>query len=230
MNEFFASFSVFGAFLTIFVYCSFVKLKERFQNAPINPLLYSIVFIIAFLLIFDVDYSTYNQSANYFTFFMTPATICLAIPLYQQAERIGENAVPVLTGILAGILANALTIYIFAIIFSLDHGIYITLLPKSITAAIGIVLSGEFGGYPDITIIAIIITGQAGNLMAPFICRAFRITDPVARGVGIGTASHAVGTAKAMEMGELTGAVSSFSMAVTGLATVLIAPAFIHFV
>ncbi len=230
MSGFLTQSSYFGICLSIGIYLFFVLLKKRFPKLPVNPLLCAILSVIAVLVVFRIDYDVYNQSAKYLTYLLTPATICLAIPFYEQEEKIRENLLPVLGGIVAGVLANAALIAAFSIAFSLGHEVFVTLLPKSLTAAISIVLSSEYGGRPDITIIATIIAGQTGSLLAPWLYRVLRIDDPLARGVGLGTAAHAVGTARAMDMDELSGAASSFSMVMTGILSVMILPAFIHLI
>lgn len=226
MSAFLSGIPCFGVCLTVTVYLAFVLLHQRRPKLPVNPLLCAILTVVALLLLLGIDYEDYRSSTQVLTFFLTPATICLAIPLYEQMGRIRENLLPVLGGIAAGVAANAAVILLLSAVFSLRHDIYVTLLPKSLTAAISIVLSAEYGGYPDIAIIATIITGQTGSLLAPWICRVFGITDPLAHGVGIGSASHAIGTARAMEMDELSGAASSFSMVATGVLSVVILPFF----
>ena len=154
--------------------------------------------------------------------FLTPATVALAVPLYEQIEPLKKNWKAIVAGILSGALTSALCVLAVALIFQLDHKQYVTLLPKSITTAIGMGLSEELGGIVTITVAVIVVTGVIGNMFAESICKLFHITDPVAKGIGIGSASHAMGTAKAMEMGEIEGAMSSLSIAVSGLLTVVV--------
>lgn len=161
---------------------------------------------------------------------MTPATICLAVPLYEQFELLRKNYRAVLAGIFSGVLTSLCSILILAKLFRLDHASYVTLLPKSITTAIGMGVSGELGGYVPITVAVIIVTGVIGNMFAETICRVFRIRDPIAKGIAIGTSSHAVGTAKAMEMGDVEGAMSSLSIVVSGILTVIFANIFSQFI
>ncbi len=226
MKEFLVDSAFFGAVLSLAAYEAGVLIKKRFRLALFNPLLIATIAVIAVLAILKVEYRHYNESAKYISYLLTPATVCLAVPLYQQIELLKKNLKAVIGGITAGVLASLLSIFLLARLFSLSHEQYVTLLPKSITTAIGMGISEELGGIQTITVAVIIITGIFGNVTAEFICRFFRIHDPVARGLAIGTASHAIGTAKAMEMGEIEGAMSSLAIAVAGLLTVLGASVF----
>jgi predicted murein hydrolase (TIGR00659 family) len=203
-----------------------VCLKKKFKLGIFNPLLVSIVLTIAVLLVAKIDYDTYNISAKYLSWLLTPATVCLAVPLYEQLELLKQNWKAVILGILSGVLTSLTTVFILSIIMGLNHTEYVTLLPKSITTAIGMGVSEELGGYVTITIAVIVITGVLGNIFAELICKVFRITEPIAKGLAIGTASHAIGTAKAMELGEIEGAMSSLSIAVAGILTVVFASVF----
>ncbi|MBQ5674183.1 MAG: LrgB family protein, partial [Lachnospiraceae bacterium] len=196
------------------------------SSSLLNPMLISIVITIAILCLFNVNYETYNKGAKYLTYLLTPATVCLAIPLYEQFQLLKKNWKAVMLGILSGVFTNALVILSMVILFDLKHEDYVTLLPKSITTAIGIDVSNELGGYVAITVAAICITGVFGNVIGETVLRLFRIEEPIAKGVGLGTASHAIGTSKALEIGEVEGAMGSLSIVVTGILTVLLAPLF----
>lgn len=196
-------------------------LKKRFKIAIINPILISVILTSVFLLVTKTDYAQYKASASLLSWLLTPATICLAIPLYEQLSVLKENKLAILVGILSGVLTSFLCILALAFIFNLNHAEYVTLLPKSITTAIGMGLSEENGGYASITAVLIIMTGIVGNIASPFVLKVLKITDPVARGVAIGTSSHAIGTTKALEMGQVEGAVSSLSIVVAGILTVI---------
>lgn len=213
----------FGAALSLTAYEIGSLLKKKLKSPILNPLLISIVLVILALLALKVDYQSYNLSARYLSYLLTPATVCLAIPLYEQLQKLKDNWKAILAGILSGIVSCILCIYAFCMLFGLTHEQYVTLLPKSITTAIGMDVSAELGGITTITVAVIIITGVFGNIIGESVCRLFRITDPVAKGVGMGSSAHAIGTAKAMEMGEVEGAISSLSIAVTGLLTVIAA-------
>ena len=178
---------------------------------------------------FRIDYSTYYEGAKYLSYLLTPATICLAVPLYEQMELLKKNWKAIFGGIFAGVLTSLGIILAMALLFKFSHEEYVTFLPKSITTAIGMGVSEELGGYASITVAIIIITGVVGNICADTVCKLFKITDPVAKGIGIGTASHAIGTAKAMEMGDVEGAMSSLSIVVSGILTVIAASVFAQF-
>lgn len=229
MAEFASTSLFFGTFLSLAAYGVGVFLRSRWKFALFNPLLVAIVLVVLFLVVFDIDYATYNEGAKYISYLLTPATVCLAVPLYQQFSLLKKNAKAVLLGIAAGTLASLTVILGLCVLFHLDHTMYVTLLPKSITTAIGIGVSGELGGIQSLTVVVIIITGVLGNIFAELICKVFRITDPIAQGVGIGTSTHAVGTARAMEMGQIQGAMSGLSIVVAGLMTVVLANLFAGF-
>jgi predicted murein hydrolase (TIGR00659 family) len=205
-------------------------LKKKFKLGLFNPLLVSIVLTIAVLIVAKIDYDTYNASAKYLSWLLTPATVCLAVPLYEQLQLLKQNWKAVVLGILSGVLTSLATVFILSKIMGLDHTAYVTLLPKSITTAIGMGVSQELGGYVTITVAVIVITGVLGNILAEFVCKIFRIKEPIAKGLAIGTASHAIGTAKAMEMGEIEGAMSSLAIAVAGILTVIFASVFAGFI
>ena len=160
------------------------------------------------------------------SYLLTPATVCLAVPLYQQLNLLKKNLKAVAAGILSGVLTSILSVLGLSYLFGLSHDMYVTLLPKSITTAIGMGVSEELGGIVTITVAVIIITGVLGNMIADVVYRVVRIKEPVAKGLALGTASHAIGTAKAMEMGPVEGAMSSLAIAVAGLLTVIFASVF----
>ena len=222
MSNFLENSVFFGVFISIITYEIGVLIKKKLKLAIFNPLLISIALIIVFLLAFHIKYNVYESGAQYLSYFLTPATVALAVPLYEQIEPLKKNWKAIVAGILSGALTSALCVLAVSLIFQLDHKQYVTLLPKSITTAIGMGLSEELGGIVTITVAVIVVTGVIGNMFAESICKLFHITDPVAKGIGIGSASHAMGTAKAMEMGEIEGAMSSLSIAVSGLLTVVV--------
>ena len=209
-----------GIVISLLAYEIGVAMKKKWKLAILNPLLISILLVFAFLAVFHIDYDSYNSSAQYLSYLLTPATVSLAIPLYLQMEVLRKNLAAIMIGILSGVLASLGSIFVMAVIFGLSHEEYVTLLPKSITTAIGMGVSEELGGYVTITVAAIIITGVLGNMTAEAVCKLFRIRYAVSRGLAIGTSAHAVGTARAMEMGEVEGAMSSLAIVVCGLCTV----------
>ena len=221
MTELLTDSLFFGFFLSLAAYGVGLVMKKRWKLAIFNPLLVSIVLVIVFLAVTGLDYQVYNDGAKYLSYLLTPATVCLAVPLYEQFALLRRNRKAVGLGILAGVLASLCCILLLALAFRLDHAMYVTLLPKSITTAIGIGVTEILGGHVSLAVVVIIITGVLGNIFAEGFCKLLRITDPIAQGVGIGTASHAVGTARAMEMGQVQGAMSSLSIVVSGLLTVV---------
>lgn len=210
-----------GVVISIASYLLGEFLQDKFKIVLFNPLLFSTVFTVLFLLVLKVDYSVYYEKANYLHYLLTPTTVCLAIPLYEQLHLLKKNLSAILVGIGSGVIVSLSSILAFSALFKFSHTMYRTLLPKSITAAMGMGVSKELGGIPSLTVPIIIMTGITGNIIAEFVCRVLRIKEPIAKGIAIGSASHAMGTAKAMEMGEIEGAMSSLSIAVAGLMTVI---------
>lgn len=229
MSEFFQESVYFGLTLTVLTFGVGSLLKQKLKSPLFNPILISMVLCIGFLLVFDIDYEVYQSGAKYISYLLTPATICLAIPLYKQFELLKRNRRAVMAGILSGVVTSLCTILMLAVLFRLDHQAYVTLLPKSITTAIGMDVSAQLGGQVSITVAVILLTGIFGNICAETVFRLTHITDPIAKGVAIGTSSHAVGTAKALELGQVEGAMSSLSIAVAGILTVAGATLFSYF-
>jgi len=226
MKQAIFSSAFFGVVISIAGYALGVYLRKKIKRSFINPLLISVVFVIGVLLLFGIDYDTYNIGGQYISYLLTPATVCLAIPLYQQLHLLRKHKKAVALGILAGVLSSLGSILALSYLFGLTHEQYVTLLPKSITTAIGIGVSAELGGIETITVAVIILTGIFGNIIAEGVFKLFRITHPVAMGLALGVSSHAIGTAKALELGEVQGAMSSLSIAVAGLLTVVCASFF----
>lgn len=226
MGEMLGNSTYFGLFISFVGFGIGVLLKQKLKWSIINPLLISVIIVICTLLLLDIEYERYAETTTGLSYLLTPATVCLAVPLYQQIQVLKDNMLAVLLGITSGVLASLGSIFIMSKAFGLSHVECMTLLPKSITTAIGMGASEELGGIVTITVASIIITGMLGNSIAEIVCKLFRIKSPISRGLAIGTASHAVGTAKAVEMGQIEGAMSSLSIAVAGLITVAIAPFF----
>lgn len=214
----------FGFVISILSYLFAVWLKQKLGWAILNPLLVSVVLVIGCLLVFGIDYDTYNSSAKYISYLLTPSTVCLAIPLYKQLELLKKNLLAVGIAILSGVIASAASILALCLMFRLEHLHYVTMLPKSITTAIGMGVSEEAGGMVTITVVCIIITGIFGNIIAEHLFRAAGIRHPIAKGLALGTSAHAIGTAKALELGDVEGAMSSLAIAVAGLLTVVMVP------
>ena len=228
MNDFFRESLFAGVTLSLLSYFIGSVLKKKFKLGIFNPLLISIIITIIVLAVSGVDYDVYNQGARYLSWFLTPATVCLAIPLYEQWSLLKKNYKAVVVGIASGVLTS-LTVLVLSKIMDLSHAEYVTLLPKSITTAIGMGVSEELGGYVTITVAVIVVTGVLGNIFGELICKIFRIKEPIAKGLALGSAAHAIGTAKAMEMGEIEGAMSSLSIAVAGILTVALSSVFAGF-
>lgn len=230
MCDFLEKSAFFGVVISVLSYGLGVLLKKKYKLAILNPLMISIVITIAFLACTNISYEKYYEGAKYLSYLLTPATVCLAIPLYEQLDLLKHHWKAILIGIFSGVLSSLGTILGMAFLFQFDHQEYVTFLPKSITTAIGMGISEKLGGYIPISVAAIIITGVLGNIFAEWIFRLFRIQEPIAKGVALGTASHAIGTAKAMELGEVEGAMSSLSIVVAGLITVIGATIFSNFI
>ena len=222
MMEFIKNSAFFGAMISLIAYEIGLILKKKVKMAIFNPLLISIAVTILVIVFGKVDYEVYHEGAKYLSYLLTPATVCLAIPLYEQWELLKKNVKAVIAGLVTGTITSLTTVFVLALICRLSHEEYVTLLPKSITTAIGMGVSEELGGYVAITVAVIIITGVLGNMLGETICKVFRITEPISKGLAMGASSHAIGTAKAMEMGEIEGAMSSLAIAVSGILTVLL--------
>ena len=229
MKEILCNSAYFGVTVSLIGYGAGIMLKKKFKYAFLNPLLISIIFVIGVVTLCGVDYESYENSAQYLSYLLTPATVCLAVPLYQQMTLLRKNLAAVACGILAGVLASLGSVLLLAFLSGLEHDVYVTLLPKSITTAIGMGVSEELGGLVTITVAVIIVTGVIGNVIGEAVCKLFRIYEPIAKGLALGTSSHAIGTAKALEMGEVEGAMSSLAIAVAGLLTVIGASVFAGF-
>lgn len=221
MNDFIDNSLFFGVAITLSAFALGNFFKNKFKIALFNPIMIAVILIILFLKIFHVEYATYEAGAKYISYLLTPATICLAIPLYRQLAILKNHWKAIIAGVVSGAAASMGSIFAMAVLFHFTHEEYVTMLPKSITTAIGMGVSEELGGIVTISVAVIIITGILGNMLAELICKVFRIKDSVAKGIAIGSSSHAVGTSKAMEIGEIEGAMSSLALVVSGLITVI---------
>lgn len=224
MGEFLSGLSLFPLVLTLGSYQIGLWCQKKTRSALCNPLLIASVLSIGVLLLFHIDPKVYQAGTAGISWLLTPATVCLAVPLYEQLKVLKSHLAAILTGIAAGVFTSLLSIFLLCRVFSLDSVITLSMLPKSITTAIGLALTESGGGIPALTSAAIIITGILGNLTGSFLCKLLKITDPIAQGVGFGTASHVIGTSRASEIDPLAGAVSSLSLAVAGILTALVFP------
>jgi len=229
MRDVICNSAIFGAFISIAAFEIGLLIKRKFKIAILNPLLIAIIIVIILLRSLNISYNAYNNGAKYISYLLTPATVCLAVPLYKQLEILKNDWKAVTVGVLSGVLASLGGVFVLCRLFGFTHEQYVTLLPKSITTAIGIGVSKELGGIESVTVGAILLSGICGNMFAEIICKVFRINEPVAKGIAIGTASHAIGTAKAMEMGEVEGSMSGLAIPVAGLVTVILASVFSGF-
>ena len=206
-----------------------IILRQKTKLALCNPLLISIVFIIIILKVTNIKYEVYEDGSQLLSYLLTPSTVCLAIPLYEEFELLKQNYRAVMLGLLAGTVTSLTTVFVLSKLCGLSHEEYVTLLPKSITTAIGMGVSEELGGYVTITVAVIIITGVLGNMFGELVCKLFRITEPISKGLAFGASSHAIGTAKAIEIGEVEGAMSGLAIAVSGILTVALSSVFAGF-
>ncbi|MDY0257050.1 LrgB family protein [Gudongella oleilytica] len=220
---------VFGVGVSILAYSIGLMVAKRTKLAIMNPLLVAMVIVISILTILGVDYQTYNKGGAMITFFLGPATVVLAVPLYRQWELLKSNLMPILTGIAVGSIAGVASIIILGRLLDLDTVLIASMVPKSTTTPIAIEISAVIGGNPSLTATFVSITGITGFIAGVRIIDAFGIRNPIAKGIAMGTASHAVGTAKAMEVGEVEGAMSSLSIGVAGIITVFLIPVIMWF-
>mgnify|MGYP000718324649 CR=1 FL=1 len=226
MNDFLTHSAYISVFISLIAFYLGSKLFLKFHFPLFNPLLTAVLLVIGFLKVTGMDYKDYNEGASYINYLLTPSTICLAVPLYEQIKLLKKNYKAVLAGICSGVLSSILSVIALAFILHFDHASYVTFLPKSITTAIGIGVSEELGGYVAVTVVVIIITGVIGNVFAEKFLKLMHIEEPIAKGIAIGSSSHAIGTTKAMEMGAIEGAMSSLSIVVSGILTVFFASFF----
>lgn len=226
LSEYLMTSAVWGTLFTIASFALATWVQKKTRQPLCNPLLLATIFMIVFLKITAVPYQDYKTSSSLINYLLLPATVSLAVPLYEKWQLLKENIGAIFAGLLSGVFASLGSILAIAKIMQLSREQYITLLPKSVTTAIGMDVASELGGIAALSGAVIILTGIAGNLMAQSICRIFHIDHPIARGIGIGSASHAIGTTKAMEMGPTEGAMSSLAIAVAGILTAFLAPVF----
>ena len=224
MTDLLLSSTWFGFLLSVGAFFLARAVNRRRGREVLNPLLFATVACGLVILAGGMDYEVYYQGARYLDVLLTPATICLAIPLYRQFELLKKNVPAVAAGCLAGVAAHMAGCLLMLVLFSLEGPEFVTLLPKSITTAIGKGLSEELGGYPAITMATIMLTGLFGAVIAPPFLKRLGVTEPLAQGLAIGTSAHAAGTSRAVELGEVQGAASSLAIVVTGLLTVIAAP------
>ena len=227
LNDFLSTSATWGVLLTLAAFALGTLINHKTGKAVFNLLL-GTVFVIVFLSVCGIPYASYKASASPVNYLLLPATVSLAVPLYEKWDLLRKNVLAIVMGILAGTLASLGSVLVLSL--RLDHSQYITLLPKSVTTAISMDVSKELGGIAALTGAIVILTGILGALMAETVCKVCHITHPIARGIGIGTAAHAVGTSKALQMGEVEGAMSGLAVAVAGVMTAILCPVFSSFI
>lgn len=224
MNEFFLNSTYFGIVLSLLCYWIALKISEKVKSTLCNPLLVASAIIIVVLLVLRVDYETFDKGASYLTYFLNPATVCLAVPLYRQFQVLKSNLKAILLGIFAGCIACMIVILGLSAVFAFSPELTASLLPKSVTTAIAIGISEEIGGISSVTVACVVFTGIFGACTASALFKLFKIEEPVAQGLAAGTSAHAIGTSRALELGEIQAAMSSLAIVVTGIMTVIIVP------
>lgn len=215
---------LFGIMISLLAFEIGCMLYNKTKIAFFNPLFISQALIILLLLRFHISFEAYNKGGQLISFFLGPATVVLAVPLYKKLKLLKANAFAILTGITIGSIFGMISIILLGKAFGLNELLRLSMIPKSVTTPIGMDVSSQLGGIPAVTVAAIIITGILGAIIGPYICKIFRIKDSVSVGIAIGTSSHALGTTKALELGETEGAMSSLSVGIAGLITVILAP------
>ena len=224
MTEWLESVSLFPLVLTIGAYQIGLWCRKRWNNPICNPILIAVILVCAVLLLEKLPVESYQAGTAGISWLLTPATVCLALPLYEQLKALKSKLPAILAGVAAGTVASLLGIFLLCSLFALDRSVTVSLLPKSVTTAMGTVLSSQNGGLAPLTTAAILVTGIIGSLLGPILIRLLRLRSPVAQGVAMGTASHVIGTSKATELGAVQGAVSSLSLTVAGILTALLFP------
>lgn len=224
MAEYLRQLSLFPLALTVGAYLLGLFLQRKCKSPLCNPILIAVLVVVGVLLATGFPVEDYQASTAGLSWLLTPATICLAVPLYEQLKVLKKNLPAILGGIAAGTVTSLIVVFAMCQLFHLDAPLTVSLLPKSITTAMGIVLSGENGGLPALTTAVIIVTGILGSLTGSTLCKLLKLQDPVSQGVALGTASHVIGTSRANQLGSLQGAVSSLSLTVSGILTAILFP------
>ncbi len=222
MNEITSS-PYFGIVLSIFAFEIGIKINKKLKSPLANPLLIAILLVIAVLQVFRIPVANYNEGGSIITMFLAPATAALGISIYSQLEILKKNWLPIIVGTAVGAGVSMVSVFMLCKLFKLDDVLTASLLPKSVTTPIAIEVSSQLGGLAPVTVAAVIITGIAGAIFTPLMIKIFRIKEPIAAGVAIGACSHAMGTTKALELGQVQGAMSGIAIGVTGVMTVVYA-------
>jgi len=229
MSEF-LQISLLPVLVTLLAFRAGQLIQSRLKSPLFNPILVAVLLVLGFLSVTGLELASYQAGISALSWLMTPATICLAVSMYEQYQVLKKNTPVILAGVAAGAIACLVTVLGLCLLLGFDRELTVSLLPKSVTTAIGVPLSQMSGGLPSVTTAAIILTGFTANVLGPALCRLFRLTDKIAQGAAFGTAGHVIGTAKATELDPLTGAVSSLSLVVAGLLTALVLPIVASFI
>ena len=224
MNELLSESLFFGMILSLVAYKIGFEIQKKWKKVFLNPLLIAIIIIIGFLLVTGISYETYKYGAKYLSYFLTPVTVCLAVPLYKQMETLKKNVEAILISIVIGCVVHAGVLIAVTVVCKMDRQLLLSVMSKSVTTAIALGVTNEIGGIQGITVIGVMIAGISGAVIGPALLKIFHITEPVAQGLAMGSSAHAIGTSKAIELGEIQAAMSSLAIVVTGILTVVIVP------
>lgn len=219
--------AIFWIMLSIAFFELGIYLNRRFKTPMLNPLIIAIIFIILFLKITGLSVGDYNAGGNVIDMMLAPATAVLAFSIYNQISILKKYFLPVVLGCLAGSLTSIISVKLLCCAFRLPDDLTAALIPKSVTTPIALDVCAKLGGIQSVTVAAVILTGILGAIFSPLMIKIFKIKNPVAAGTAIGACSHAVGTSKAVTLGEIEGAMSSIAIGISGLVTVLIVTVFL---
>ena len=226
MNNVMLTSATMGVVISLMGFFVGILCREKFKLPIFNPLLIAIIFTIGFVSIFRIDYDSYYSSAKYLSWLLTPATVSLAVPLYKEIDKLKANWKMIVISIACGCVSSVVTVLVLSFVFHFNHAQYVTFLPKSITTAIGMGVAEELGGIVPVTVAAIIVTGIFGAVIADIVFKVFHITDPIAQGLALGASAHAIGTSKAIELGDLQGAMAGLAICSSGIITVALVTIF----
>ena len=225
MNELLINKPIISIAATVIVYVISFYVSKYIKLPILPPIILSISIVSILIIILDIDYQAYNSGAKFLTYLITPATICLAIPIYRKRDVLQKNYSTILISICVGIISGCVSTFILVTyVFKLNSILLGSLLTKSITTPIAIEITENLGGIRSLAIVAVILSGISGGIAGPFICKIFNINSPFSKGIALGTASHAFGTIKALEIGETEGAMSSLALVVAGIISIVLIP------
>ena len=210
--------------LTFIIYVASQLLQRRTGISMLNPILLSTVAIIVFLLVCDIDYDTYSKGGEFIDFWLKPAVVALGVPLYRQLESIKKQFLPILLAEVAGCIVGIASVVIVAQILGASREVVMSLASKSVTTPIAIEVTQAIGGIPALTAAVVVCTGIFGGMTGFRMMKLSRVKSPIAQGLSMGTAAHAVGTSVTMETGYRYGAFSSLGLTINGLFTALLTP------